>query len=821
MAKIGNHFKANYSNARSNDKLVFRGEKYRITVLSERLLRLEYNANGEFENRLTELVVNRNFPVFDFKVQEDSNYLVIETKYFKLQYMKNKNFIGPKYAPDANLRVELLNSDKEWYFNHPESRNLYTMIGNLDKKEKYDANKIFNLDNLKTKVKELIVKEKGLYSLDGFASIDDSKSLIVLEDGSLIKDDRNRIDTYLFMYNKDFDGCLKDYFTLTGYPPLIPRYALGIWWNRNKSYDFNDTKKLLMDFNKYKIPFSILLLSEMWHIKDNNNLKRFKSGYTFNKEFYNNPKEYVNYLHERGIRLGLNIDPSEGIHPHEANYNDLAKNMGITEKQIIPFNAFDQNFIANYFYYMIRPLNDNGVDFYWIDYYTEDRRTLSALNYYHFNDYKQFNAQRGLIMSRPAEMAMHRYPIHYSGETEVSWNTLKSLPYFNSSSANIGLSWWSHDIGGFQEGIEDSELYLRYVQLGTYSPIFRFSSKYGHYYKREPWRWDVKTLNIVRDYCVLRHRLIPYLYTEAYKYSSNGIPLIRPLYYTNPSIYDEVDYKNEYYFGSELLVCPITVPKDNVMKRSIERIYIPEGTWYDFKTGKKFLGDKRYIIFYKDEDYPVFAKKGTIVPMADLDVNINVTNSPKVMEIHVFPGESNIYDLYEDDGYSSLYEEGYFIKTRIEYNYLTNNYTLIIRPIEGKSNIIPTYRDYRIRFRNTRQAENVKAYIENNEIKCESYVEDNDFVVCVSDIDTTKQLTINCKGKDIEIDAERIVNDDIDSIISDLQIKTSLKEEIAKIIFSDKDISKKRILIKKLKSKGLDSIFIRMFLKLLEYANEL
>ena len=821
MATLGAHYKVNQDQGRTNDKLVFRGEKYRISVLSDCLVRLEYDEGGKFENRLTELVSNRNFPVFDFKVQEDNNYLVIETKYFKLQYVKNKPFVGPKYAPDTNLRINLLGTENEWYFGHPEPRNLYTMVGNLDHKEKFSryGSQKLNVKEVKNKVKELVTKEKGLFSIDGFASIDDAKSLIFIDDGSLVKDERVRLDTYVFMYGNNFGECLRDYFRLTGTPPLVPRYALGVWWNKNSAYNFNDTKQLLIDFNKYKIPCSVLLLSDKWHIKDKNNPKRFKSGFTFNKDYYYDPKEYVTYLHERGVRLGLNIDPSEGIHPHEERFNDFAKNMGITDKQIIPFNVYDKNYVANYFYYFIRPLHEIGVDFYWIDYYTEDEQTLRALNYYHFNDYIQYKGQRGLILSRNAGKAMHKYPVLYSGETLVSWKTLNDLPYFNNTAANMGISWWSHDIGGFEGGIEDSELYLRYVQLGTYSPIFRFASKDGHYYKREPWNWDVKTLSIVREYTTLRHRLVPYLYTEGFKYSKYALPIIQPLYYKTPGIYDEVEYKNEYYFGSELLVAPITVPKDKVMNRSVERIYIPAGTWYDFKTGKKFLGDKRYVIFYKDEDYPVFAKKGTIIPMADLEENINVTNPPRAMELQVFPGESNVYDLYEDDGYSSLYEDGYYIITRIEYNYLANNYTLIIRPLEGKSGIIPDLRDYRIRFRNTRAAENVKDYIGGEETVCESYVEDNDFVVCVSDVPTTKQLTVNCKGKDIEIDAERIINDDIDSIINDLPIKTTLKEKIAEIIFSDTDIGRKRILIKKLKKEGLSSLFIRMFMKLLEFSD--
>ena len=781
---------------KSKDKAIFKGSNYRITVLSELLLRLEFDLNGSFEDRPTELAAFRNFEVPEFEVQEDDKYLDIKTKYLHLQYTKEKPFIGPKYAPDSYLKVSLINTDKLWWFNHPEARNFKGTNTSLDN------------SNGKTTYK------KGLYSTDGFASIDDGSSMIIDENGMLIQNTNPRIDTYLFVYRRDFGYCLRDYFKLTGRPPLIPRYSLGIWWNKTENYSFNELKNLIKVFNREKIPVSVLLLGETWHLKDEKDLSKFKTGFTFNQKLLPNPPENIKYLHERGIRVGINIDPVEGIMPHEKHYNDFCSELNVTEKVTIPFSVFDHKIIKSYLKKLIKPLSDIGVDFFWID-HRHNFETLRALNYYHFNQHN--TTQRGLILSRNGLIAAHKYPVHYSGETIVDWKTLELLPFYNSTSSNIGISWWSHDIGGYKEGIEDSDLYTRYVQLGTYSPIFRFSSRAGRYYKREPWAWDIKTYSIVRDYCNLRHRLIPYLYTEAYKYSKTGMPIVQPIYYQYPEIYDEPLYKNQYYFGSELFIAPITTKKDTVMNRAIQRLYLPKGVWYDFKTGKKFNGDKRYVTFVKDEDYPVFARTGSIIPLADLEENINVTNPPKSMEIHVFPGKSNVYNLYEDDGYSSLYKEGYFINTRIEYNYLENNYTVIIRPMEGKTGIIPDLRDYRIRFRNVKESDDVKAFVENNPIPLKSYEDGTDFVVEVQDAPTTKQLTINCKGNDIEIDAVRIINDDIDSIISELQIKTSLKLEIAEIMFSDKETKRKRIEIRKLKKKGLDPLFVRMFIKLLEY----
>ena len=151
---------------------------------------------------------------------------------------------------------------------------------------------------------------------------------------------------------------------------------------------------------------------------------------------------------------------------------------------------------------------------------------------------------------------------------------------------------------------------------------------------------------------------------------------------------------------------------------------------------------------------------------------------------------------------------------------MRNNYTVIIRSIDGKSGIAPEKRNYKMVFRNTKQADSVTVYYNSEKLESENYIDGNDFVVEVKNVPTIGQLTINCKGKDIEIDAVRLINDDLDSILMDLKIETYLKEEIAEIIFGELPINKKRIEIRKLKNKGLSKEYMSLFLKLLDYINE-
>ena len=798
MASIGEHFKINPSNFMVDGRTVFRGKNYRITVLSERLIRFEFSLNGVFYDGPTEIVHNRNFPMPQMKVEQNEKLLVIETKYFKLQYVKEKPFKGSSLVPDSNLKVKLLNTDKIWYYGHPEARNF--------------KGSAFSIEEFGSET----ALSNGLYSTDGFATLDDSHTMFIDADGYMVPNEVKRTDFYLFVYRRDFGLCLRDYFTLSGYPPLIPRYALGIWWNRDQIYNFEDTKNLIQNFNKHEIPISILVLSEFWHKRDNNS----KTGYDFETTLFPNPKEFTDYMHNLDVHIGLKLDGFDGVTNISKGYEQMCLDLNWNDVNPIPFKVLNKNFIASYFNNLINPLYALGVDFFWID--SKDEVLNRVLNYYHFTDFKKFSDRRGMLLSRNGGKAAHKYPVHYSGETRVGWDTLKYLPYFNSTSSNIGLSFWSHDIGGYKGGIEDSELYLRYIQFACFSPIFRLSAKRGAFYKREPWRWDIKTYTIVKDYCKLRQKLIPYIYTESYKYHKICLPLVEPLYYYYPELYDEPDYRNEYFFGSELLVAPITKGKDRIMNRAVEKVFLPKGIWYDFTTGKKFVGGKRYVTFYKDEDYPVFVKEGSIIPLCKLDENINYTGVPKRMEIDIFSGSSSSYNLYEDDGISNKYQEGYYIINKINFNYNKDNYILTIEPFEGRTSILPPQREYRLRFRNTKAPDRIIIDIDGEVVNdFEAFTEEKDFIVVVPNVDTKKKLTINCIGSNMEIAALRIINEDVNEIISDLKIETLLKERIAAIMLSDMPMNKKRIGIRKLKSTGLDPIFIKMFIKLLEYIEEI
>ena len=806
MYPLGEQFFVDIKKARSDPKTCVRGQKFRMSVITERLIRLEYSPNGIFVDNPSQLVQNRNLGVPVFTLRQDSTMLQITTKYFELTYMKEQPFLGNSVNPSKNLKITLLsNIDKDrqrdWYYKHPEVRNMKGNISGFD----VALDKRF---------------ERGLYSIEGFSSFDDSDTKLLNPDGTLFDRPEGHIDVYVFMYDKDFKEALIDYFKLTGFPELLPRYALGNWWSRNVSYDDNSINELIHNFEKKKIPLSVLVLDHDWHNRVFEKRQNLKTGFTFNNKYFSNPGDLVQKLHNKNIRLGVVTDPGEGFYPYDTFYSKAIEYLGLQNNSIVKFDPLNPKILDVYFKIYLHPLEALGIDFFWNDYKDNNFINMWAMTNYMYHDSDRNSNKRGLVLSRGSVVAPHRYPVLYGGPTEITWEDLAKQVFTYINASNMGISWLSLDVGGTHGGIEESELYIRQVQLGCFSPILRFHAERGPYYKKEPWVWEAKTTNIVADYLRLRHRIIPYLYTEAYNYSKVGIPIIQPFYYNYPWCYDDELYKNQFYFGSQLLVCPILTKKDTVMNRTIHRFYMPDGIWYDFFTGKKFPGGKKYVSFFREEDYPVFATAGGIIPLSNKS-DMNNVGLATEMEIHIFPGVSNMYTLYEDDGITSLYKEGYFLKTSIDYNYLKSNYTVIIRAIEGKSGIAPERRDYKLVFRNTKQAESVKVMFNDQEVKGNYYVDGNDFIVFLKGVPTVGQLTINCRGKDIEIDAVRVINDDVDSILMDLQINTYLKEDIANIIFdSSTTIQKKRIAIRKLRRKGLSREHMKLFLKLLEYISE-
>ena len=569
--------------------------------------------------------------------------------------------------------------------------------------------------------------EKGIISRSGGSVLDDSASLLL--DGDDILPRPKCSDIYYFAFGQDALGMLKAFYQLTGPVPLIPKFALGNWWSRYKAYTQEEYISLMQTFIDRKVPITVATIDMDWHwvdVKERfgetadpgkprtvqeimyNTLLPGWTGYSWNTELFPDRIGLFRWLHEHGFRVPLNVHPSQGIRAYEDCYAAFCARMGKdpAARERIPFDITDKKFREAYFEDAHRPLETEGVDFWWID-WQQGRITdipgldpLWALNHYHSQDMEK-RGNRPLILSRYAGLGSHRYPLGFSGDSFCTWKSLAFQPYFTSTASNAGYSWWSHDIGGHQQGIQDDELYLRWLQFGVFSPVNRLHSSNSDFMGKEPWHRSYAVCQIAEEFLRLRHKMIPYLYSANYATHTEGIPLCMPMHY----IYDDHGAwkaKDQYLFGSQLLVCPITRPSDKKLNLARADVWLPEGRWTDIFTGRSYKGGG-WIPMYRDLDtIPVLAKEGAIVPMYRNGEN-NALSADQPLDIHVWRGNGQ-FELYEDDGESMDYTSGKFAVTRFKICEDGKDLIFTVTPPTDSHCIIPEERLFRILFRDIKEA---------------------------------------------------------------------------------------------------------------------
>ncbi|WP_311678289.1 glycoside hydrolase family 31 protein [Sneathia vaginalis] len=763
--------KYNDFNPLANPKSIIIGKGYRITLLTSKLVRLEYSKNNIFEDARTKMVINRNFPEVLYEIYEDENSLKIITKDITLRY--NKREFSP-YGLSIELNGKTKHPYKEiWHFNDK--------LSNL-------GGTIRTLDFIDGEV-EL---DDGILSEYGISVIDDSNSPILLENGWYEDRNSNEIDLYVFAYKRNYKEALKDFFLLTGPQPKLPRYALGNWWSRYYPYDENSYKDLLEKFENEKLPFSVAVLDMDWHLVDiPEKYGSIWTGYTWNHELFPDPKRFIDYIKGKGYKITLNIHPSAGIRPFEIMYRDFAKAMNIDPNKdlYIDFDHKSKTFFENTFKYLYKPNEDIGVDFWWIDWQQsptkidENKDPLWVLNHYHYNDNKK-NNNIGLTFSRYAGPGSHRYPVGFSGDTVISWKSLDFQPYFTSTASNIGYGWWSHDIGGHRHGYRSDELTLRWIQFGVFSPINRLHSSNSEFIEKEPWNFKEPYKTIIGEYLRLRHELIPYTYTMNVIANTENIPLIRPMYYEYPENKESYKVKNQYYFGSELLICPITKKINEESEMAEFKAWLPKGNWYDLQIGLKYSGNRNITINRGIENLGIFFKEGSIIPLAKLKERINNIDNPENLRIIIGSGDDGEFNLIEDNKDNLSNVES----VTTNFKYLENDSKILIHKAEGNINVIPRYRSFEFNIYG-KKIKKVMIKIKDSiiEIGTEYNFKKNITSFIIREIPINENVEITFEYDEAVFDSKTQKLDIIKKFLKKSQMSNVDKDEIYKILVSNKD----------------------------------
>jgi len=651
------------------------GDHYRITVLTSRMLRLEYSPEGSFEDRATQMVVNRDLGPVEFEVVRDAAGVHVFTEALILDY-------DEQAFSASGLTVRLSGPygyHSQWRYGVPNEPNIYHR-GNLGG----TARTLDMIDGA-------CALEDGLVASNGYAVLPDDT--IAMAGDWVAPRIEGNTDTYYFGYGNDAAGAVRDFYRLTGPQPLLPRWALGNWWSRYYAYSADEYQALIERFEAEDLPFSVAVVDIDWHWIDvDPQYGTGWTGYSWNTDLFPDPPAFLAWLHEHGLKVSLNTHPADGVRAYEDRYSQIATRMGIDPESGLPvnFDIANPEFLRPYFEELHHPLEAQGVDFWWLDWQQGNFTSMPGLdplwmlNHFHFLDSAR-DGKRPITFSRYAGPGSHRYPVGFSGDTVTSWASLDFQPYFTATAANIGYGWWSHDIGGHMFGIRDDELATRWFQLGAFSPINRLHSTKDVFAGKEPWKYSAPARAAMGESLRLRHRLIPYLFTMGERAHRLGEPLVRPLYHLDPRP-EAVASKNSFAFGSELLVAPLTTPVDRRTTLGQVTTWLPAGEWTDFFTGVRYSGGRTVQLHRPLDGYPVLARAGAIVPLTD---GLEVGN-PDAFELHVFAGADGDFTLYEDDDAA----EPRAVTTRYRYDQAAGE--LVIEPATGALDLVPEVRAYRV-----------------------------------------------------------------------------------------------------------------------------
>lgn len=665
---------------------IIKGEHYRITVLTKSLVRLEYSPTGHFTDAATQVVLNRDFAPVEFLCTETKDGLMIRTEYFQLNYNRQE-FSG------AGLSCACMGMEMEGM---PGGNRMVWHYGDAPRTLKGTAR---TLDQ----VNGACELEEGLMSFwSGCAPLDDSHTLLIGEDGWVVPREQGGQDLYLFAYGHRYLEALKDFYRLCGRTPMLPRFALGNWWSRYYRYTEESYMELMRRFDEEDLPFSVAVIDMDWHLtKIDPKYGTGWTGYTWDPECFPDPERFLAGLHARGMKTTLNVHPADGIRAFEDCYKEVAKAMGvdIQKEEPVNFDIADPHFMEVYFEKVHHPLEEQGVDFWWIDWQQGTHTKVAGLdplwmlNHYHFLDSAR-DGKRPMTFSRYAGPGSHRYPVGFSGDTVITWESLDFQPYFTNTASNIGYGWWSHDIGGHMMGGKDDELETRWYQYGVFSPVNRLHSTSSEFNGKEPWRFKKEAHDAMNRFLRLRHQMLPYLYTMNYRAWADGEPVCQPVYYRYPAKWESYKYKNQYFFGSELMVAPITAPRAKGVNVAEVTAWLPQGLWFDFFTGTVYHGGRSLILCRGIDTIPVLAKAGAILPMTEQYQADQAEKNPDELTIRIYPGADNSFTLYEDDNVSAAYEDGVCAKTVIALDWEKKRVS--IAPVLGDASLVPAERTIKL-----------------------------------------------------------------------------------------------------------------------------
>lgn len=476
----------------------------------------------------------------------------------------------------------------------------------------------------------------------------------------------SKVADFYIILGEDFNEIIRNYYEITGAPRLLPKWAYGFIQCKNRYRSEEELLWLGKKFREKGIPGDVLVIDWLW-------FKEF-GDLEWNRDYWPHPEETFKRLSELGFKI------MQAQHPfidRKSLKYEIFKEKGYLND--VPPNArptFDHSNpeARKGWWEEIKKLYETGIRGYWTDMGEIEEHKPGTKSYLGprekvhniytllwtkglYENQRETFGTRSFSLARTFWCGIHQYNVAmWSGDIDSSWEVLKDQVVIGQDVTLTGMPYWCTDIGGFFFHPDFTpELYIRWFQWGTFCPIFR---THGTRPENEPWSFGKDVEEILKRFIKLRYRLMPYIYSLAYRVKT-GKQIMRAMVVDYPDDINAYESKYQFMFG-DILVSPV-VERDARIKET----YLPKGYWYDFWTGKRYKGERLINVPAPIDKIPLFVRNSSIIPMNTQDVMYVDEKPLKEMDINIYTPINGEFEIYEDDGVTYGYEEGKFTKTKI------------------------------------------------------------------------------------------------------------------------------------------------------------
>jgi alpha-D-xyloside xylohydrolase len=699
-----------YSIPTETDEFV---QKISISVLSPNIVKVAIAQNDSLLN-IPSIIAKEKLDTKErtFEVSSDDNSILIKTDSLLVDLSKSEGRIKI-FDTDNKLLLETglhellpVNSNNSQHFKIKQDF-LWDSKEALYGLGQHELNTL-NLRGLKVELSQhnTRVSIPVLLSTKGYGLYWDNYSQSYyndVNDSSFLASDVADKIQYYFVKGSKFDNIIAGLRDLTGDSPMLPRWAFGYFQSRNRYKNKEELMSVVKKHRELNIPIDAIILDYM-HWGD----KGFGSM-VFDTTDFPQAEEMIDNLHNKyNCKIIVSVWPS--FQKGNDNWKLFVKDSLLLDLDLEMFgqvyDAYNPKAGELYHKLVKKSYWDKGVDGIWFD-ATEPERinefkatqcylgsTAKYQNLYSFFDMKnvfepqlKVDSNRVYVLTRSAFLGQQKFgSVVWSGDIETNFKALKEQIPTGLNFCMTGLPYWNTDIGGYFGGNPKDEnyqeLFVRWFQYGTFTPMFR---AHGRRYptdcrcgENEIWSYGAKNQEILTEFINLRYRLLPYIYSLSYKVHAEGYTLMRALVFDYMK--DEATHNiTDQFLLGDIMVCPVT--DADATKR---KVYLPMGNdWFDFWSGKKYKGGQTIMADAPIERIPLFIKAGTILPLADI-MQYSFEKPLDNIELRIYPGNNGNYILYQDEGDNYNYEKGKFSTIRFSFNDKEN--TLVVDEMKGEYN---------------------------------------------------------------------------------------------------------------------------------------